>query len=60
VDALEAVRDAFASRMIDRGISSTVLAKLMGHESSVITEKRYIHMFDQQRTDDAVRQAMAQ
>ena len=50
---------AFASRMIDRGISSTVLAKLMGHESSAITERRYIHLFDQQRTDDVVRQAMA-
>ena len=53
------LRHAFASRMIDRGISSTVLAKLMGHESSTITERRYIHLFDQQRTDDAVRQAMA-
>jgi integrase len=53
------MRHAFASRMIDRGISSTVLAKLMGHESSAITEKRYIHLFDKQRTDDAVRQAMA-
>jgi integrase len=50
---------AFASRMIDRGISSTVLAKLMGHESSAITERRYIHLYDKQRTDDAVRQAMA-
>ena len=52
------MRHAFASRMIDRGISSTVLAKLMGHESSAITEKRYIHLFDQRRTDDAVRAAM--
>ena len=31
----------------------------MGHESSAITEKRYLHLFDQQRTDDAVRLAMA-
>ena len=53
------MRHAFASRMIDRGISSTVLAALMGHESSTITERRYIHLFDRQRTDDAVRQAMA-
>jgi integrase len=53
------MRHAFASRMIYRGISSTVLAKLMGHESSAITEKRYIHLFDQQRTDDAVRKAMS-
>lgn len=53
------MRHAFASRMIDRGISSTVLAALMGHESSRITELRYIHLFDRQRTDDQVRQAMA-
>ena len=43
---------------IDR-ISSTVLAALMGHESSTITERRYVHLFDRQRTDEAVRQAMA-
>ena len=52
------MRHAFASRMIDRGISSTVLAALMGHESSTITEKRYVHLFDRQRTDEAVRRAM--
>jgi integrase len=52
------MRHAFASRMIDRGISSTVLAALMGHESSTITERRYIHLFDRQRTDEGVRQAM--
>jgi integrase len=57
--SFHSMRHAFASRMIDRGISSTVLAKLMGHESSAITERRYIHLFDQQRTDEAVRQAMA-
>jgi integrase len=53
------MRHAFASRMIDRGISSTVLAALMGHESSTITERRYVHLFDRQRTDEAVRRAMA-
>ena len=57
--SFHSMRHAFASRMIHRGISSTVLAKLMGHESSAITERRYIHLFDQQRTDDVVRQAMA-
>jgi integrase len=57
--SFHSMRHAFASRMIDRGISSTVLASLMGHESSAITERRYIHLFDRQRTDDAVRQAMA-
>jgi integrase len=52
------MRHAFASRMIHRGISSTVLASLMGHESSTITERRYIHLFDRQRTDEQVRAAM--
>lgn len=45
--------------MISRGISSTVLARLMGHESSAITEKVYVHLFDQVRTDEAVREAMS-
>jgi integrase len=53
------MRHPFASRMIDRGIRSTVLAALMGHESRTITEKRYVHLFDRQRTDEAVRRAMA-
>ena len=56
--SLHSMRHAFASRMIDRGISSTVLASLMGHESSTITERRYIHLYDKQRTDEQVRQAM--
>jgi integrase len=53
------MRHAFASRMISRGITSTVLAALMGHESSTITERRYIHLFDRERTDEQVRQAMS-
>jgi integrase len=57
--SFHSMRHAFASRMIDRGISSTVLAALMGHESSTITERRYIHLFDRQRTDQAVREAMS-
>jgi integrase len=40
------MRHAFASRMISRGINSTVLAAVMGHQSSTITERRYIHLFD--------------
>jgi integrase len=61
IDAVSfhSMRHAFASRMISRGISSTVLAALMGHESSTITERRYIHLFDRERTDDDVRRAMA-
>jgi integrase len=42
------MRHAFPSRMIARGISSTVLPALMAHESSTITERRYVHLFDSQ------------
>jgi integrase len=57
--SFHSMRHAFASRMIARGISSTVLAAIMGHESSAITERRYVHLFDKQRTDEVVRLAMA-
>jgi integrase len=40
------LRHAFASMMIDRGISSTALAAVMGHESSTISERRYVHLSD--------------
>jgi dipeptidyl aminopeptidase/acylaminoacyl peptidase len=36
-----------------------VLAALMEHESSTITERRYVHLFDRQRTDEGVRRAIA-
>jgi len=52
-------RYELASRMVRAGISSTVLAPSMGHESSTITERRYVHLFDRQRTDEAVWRAMA-
>ncbi len=31
----------------------------MGHEDARITLSRYAHVYDKQRTDDAVRAAMA-
>ena len=56
---LEISRSVDGSDTPDRRIPSTVPAALMGNESSTITERRYIHLFDRQRTDDAVRAAMA-
>jgi integrase len=56
--SFHSLRHLFASRMIARDVSAMVLARLMGHESSAITEGRYIHLFDAVRTDDLVRQAM--
>jgi integrase len=52
-------RHAFASRMIAQGLSSTTLASIMGHESAAVTERKYIHLYDQIRTDDLVRAAMS-
>jgi hypothetical protein len=38
--------------MIVGGNSSTVLAALIGRESSTMTERRYVHLSDRQRTDE--------
>jgi integrase len=58
--SFHSLRAAFASRMIARGIEPVALAKLMGHEDARITLARYAHLYDQRRTDDAVREAMSQ
>ena len=52
------LRHAFASIMIERGLSSTVLAHVMGHRDATTTERKYVHLFNRQRTDDQVREAM--
>jgi integrase len=56
---VHSMRHAFASRMIHRGTSSMRLAQLMGHESSTITERRYVHIFNAVRSDEDVRAAMS-
>jgi integrase len=53
------LRHAFASRMIARGIEPVTLAKLMGHEDIRQTLNTYTHLWDRERTDEAVRRAMA-
>ena len=52
------LRHAFASIMIERGLSSTVLVRVMGHRDATTTERKYVHLFNRQRTDDQVRVAM--
>lgn len=54
------LRHVYASMMIERGISSTVLAEQLGHTSSTITEQRYVHLFNRVRTDEAVRSAIGE
>jgi integrase len=38
------LRHAFASIMIERGLSSTVLARVMGHRDATTTERKYIRL----------------
>jgi hypothetical protein len=38
--------------MIERGITSTVLASQMGHADSGVTERKYVHLFNRVRTDE--------
>jgi integrase len=52
------LRHAFASIMIPQGVTSVVLADLMGHTDSRTTERIYIHLFNRERTDEQVREAM--
>jgi integrase len=50
------IHAAFCSR----GINSIVPTTVMTHKSSTITERRYIHLFDRERTDEQVRAACSQ
>jgi integrase len=52
-------RHAFASRMISRGIDAVTLSELLGHSNPRVTLEVYSHLYDRQKTDDAVRAAMA-
>jgi integrase len=52
------LRHAFASVMIERGVSEFVLADLMGHKDASTTRKVYVHAFNRIRTDQTVRAAM--
>ncbi len=54
------LRAVYAALMIERGITSTVLASQMGHADSGVTERKDIHLFNRVRTDEAVRAAMQQ
>jgi integrase len=45
--------------MIERGLTSTVLAHAMGHRDATTRERKYIHLLNRQRTDEAVRRAMS-
>jgi integrase len=52
-------RHAFASRMISRGIDVVTLSGLLGHRNPRVTLEVYSHLYDREKTDEAVRAAMA-
>jgi integrase len=52
-------RHAFASRMISRSIDVVTLSGLLGHRNPRVTLEVYSHLYDSEKTDDAVRAAMA-
>ena len=53
------LRHAAASRLIEAGLSPVVVAKILGHQDASITLRIYAHLFDRQRTDEAVRLALS-
>ena len=53
------LRHAAASRLIDAGLSPVVVAKILGHTDATVTLRVYAHLFDRQKTDEAVRLALA-
>ena len=53
------LRHAAASRLIAAGLSPVTVAAICGHTDATVTLRVYAHLFDRQRTDDAVRLALA-
>jgi integrase len=53
------LRHAAASRLIRAGLDPVTVASVLGHENANLTLSVYAHLFDRLRTDEAVRQALA-
>jgi integrase len=53
------LRHAAASRLIRGGLDPVTVASVLGHEDATTTLSVYAHMYDRQRTDEAVRAALA-
>jgi integrase len=53
------MRHAFASRCIARGMDAVRLAKRLGHKDATITLRVYAHLYDQLKSDEEDREAMA-
>lgn len=53
------LRHAAASRLIRGGLDPVTVASVLGHEDATVTLSVYGHLYDRQRTDAAVRLALA-
>lgn len=52
------LRHAAASRLIGAGLDPVTVAGVLGHEDASVTLRVYAHVYDRQRSDDAVREAL--
>jgi integrase len=52
-------RHAFASQMVELGLSSSDVSECLGHSTAGITERIYTHAFNREQREQRVRQAMA-
>jgi integrase len=52
------LRHACASKLIAAGLPATTVAAVLGHANPAITLSVCSHVFDQERSDDAVRAAI--
>jgi integrase len=53
------LRHAAASRLIAAGLSPVAVAAVLGHEDATTTLRVYAHLWNREKTDEAVRQALA-
>jgi integrase len=52
------LRHAYVSMLANRRVPSSVIAELVGHETSAITERIYMRLHDRPQTFEQVRQAL--
>ncbi|MBA3844183.1 MAG: tyrosine-type recombinase/integrase [Actinobacteria bacterium] len=53
------LRHAAASRLIGARLDPVTVATVLGHEDPTVTLRVYAHLWDRERTDEAVRLAFA-
>jgi integrase len=53
------LRHAYVSLLATRRVPSSVIAELVGHESSAVTERIYMRLHDRPQTFEQVRQALS-